>query len=143
MNNIRKLLLLVLFFIPSVVVLSSNVIVTDYGAQGDGVTMNTSALQQAIDACAESGGGEVVVPPGRFLTGTIYLRSHVELVIQRGATILGSTNVPADYPVRTLIYAEGIEDAGISGQGIIDGQDRHPDFIARGFVANAGIKIRL
>lgn len=140
MNNIRKLLLLVLFFIPSVVALSSNVIVTDYGAQGDGVTMNTSALQQAIDACAESGGGEVVVPPGRFLTGTIYLRSHVELVIQRGATILGSTNVPADYPVRTLIYAEGIEDAGISGQGIIDGQARHPDFIARGFVVNDNVR---
>lgn len=139
--KVRLLMLLLFFFIHAMGVLTAgNVTVTDFGAKGDGQTMNTIALQRAIDACAESGGGEVIVPPGRFLTGTIYLRSHVELVIQRGASILGSTNVPADYPVRTLIYAESVEDAGISGQGVIDGQARHPDYIARGFVVNDDIR---
>ena len=139
--KVRLLMLLLFFFIHAMGVLTAgNVTVTDFGAKGDGQTMNTIALQRAIDACAESGGGEVIVPPGRFLTGTIYLRSHVELVIQRGASILGSTNVPADYPVRTLIYAESVEDAGISGQGVIDGQARHLDYIARGFVVNDDIR---
>ena len=136
MHRIWKLFWGVLFLMPALGALAGNVVVTDFGAKGDGITMNTSALQRAIDACAESGGGEVLVPPGRFLTGTIYLRSHVELVIQRGASILGSTNIPDDYPVLSLIYAEGIEDAGISGQGIIDGQARHPDYIRHGFVVN-------
>ena len=135
-----KRFLLMICFVPVMGAWAENVTVTDFGAKGDGVTLNTAALQRAIDACAESGGGEVIVPPGRFLTGTLFLRSHVELVIQRGATILGSTRIPADYPVRTLIYAEGIEDAGISGQGVIDGQARHPDYIAQGFVVNDDVR---
>ncbi len=117
---------------------AKNVNVVDFGAVGDGSTLNTVSLQRAIDSCAASGGGEVSVPPGRYVTGTIYLRSHVELRLDRGAVLLGSTDNPKDYPVRALIYAEGIEDAGISGHGIIDGQARHPDFIAKGYKVNDG-----
>lgn len=117
---------------------AKNVVVTEFGAVGDGTTLNTKALQSAIDACSASGGGEVLLPPGRYVTGTIYLRSHVELSLSRGAVLLGSTNNPQDYPVRALIYAEGIEDAGISGYGIIDGQARHPDFVAKGYRVNDG-----
>ncbi len=117
---------------------AKNVTVTDFGAIGDASTLNTNALQSAIDACAESGGGEVLVPPGSYITGTIFLRSHVELRLSRGAVIMGSTDNPKDYPVRSMIVADGIEAAGISGPGIIDGQARHPDFIAKGYRVNDG-----
>lgn len=130
--------LLSIFMFSSLGLMAKNVDIIDFGVVGDGVTLNTEALQRAIDACAESGGGEVLVPPGKYVTGTIYLRSHVELRLSRGATILGSTDNPKDYPVRALIYAEGIEDAGISGSGIIDGQARHPEFVAKGYRVNDG-----
>lgn len=52
---------------------------------------------KAIDACNRSGGGQVVIPPGEYLCGTIYLRSHVSLVISRGATVRGSTDYRNDY----------------------------------------------
>ena len=70
--------------------------VMDYGAVRDGKELQTKALQAAIDACFKSGGGEVVVPAGRYLTGTIRLRSHVTLHLLSGAHIVGSTN-PDDY----------------------------------------------
>lgn len=136
--KIKYFKLLVLFSLCTQVLLAKNVVVTDFGVAGDGSTLNTQALQSAIDACAESGGGEVLVPPGRYVTGTIRLRSHVELRLTRGAVLLGSTDNPKDYPVRALIYAEGIENAGISGPGIIDGQARHPEFIAKGYRVNDG-----
>ena len=106
--------------------MARNVSVLDFGAVGDAKTLNTQALQRAIDACAETGGGIVNVPVGVYLTGTIYLRSHVELSLDRGAVIRGSLRIPEDYPVLALIYAEDIEDAGISGQGTVDGQSNDP-----------------
>lgn len=131
-------LFLSIFLFPTYELSAKNVIVSDFGAAGDALTLNTKALQSAIDACAESGGGEVLVSPGRYVTGTLFLRSHVELRLSRGAVILGSTDNPKDYPVRALIYAEDIENAGISGPGIIDGQARHPEFVAKGYRVNDG-----
>jgi polygalacturonase len=107
--------------------------VHDFGAVGDGIHKDTAGLQAAIDACAKSGGGTVVVPPGRYLTGAISLRSHITFEIGPGAVILGSED-PADYPLRdnvyesgrkalsSLIYAEGVEDVTLTGRGTIDGQ---------------------
>lgn len=106
--------------------------VTDFGAAGDGKTLDTPSIQKAIDAAARAGGGTVVVPPGRFLTGTILLRSHVTLELQSGATLLGSRDIK-DYPLvekgenndhsgRYLIFAGGVEDVTIRGEGLIDGQ---------------------
>ena len=69
----------------------------DYGAAGDGRKLDTASLNAAIEACAKAGGGRVYVPPGRYLTGTVQLRSHVTLELEAGATILGSEN-PDDYP---------------------------------------------
>ncbi len=108
--------------------------VTQYGAVADGKTLNTASIQAAIDACAAAG-GVVSFPPGSFLTGTIYLKSGVHLRIEQGATLLGSTNL-ADYPInhcaypsrsdeytmRALIWGEGLDDVGITGDGILDGQ---------------------
>lgn len=107
---------------------ANNVEVTKFGAVGDAVTLNTKALQKAIDTCAETGGGEVVVSPGTYVTGTIYLRSNVELRLCRGAIIRGSYHNPEHYSARSLIVADSIENAGISGPGIIDGNARHPEF---------------
>jgi len=113
--------------------------ITALGARGDGVTLNTKAIQAALDTCTRSGGGWVFVPPGRFLTGTILLKSNVILYLAPGATILGSQNI-ADYAnVREkcpyaeplnycLIYAEGVENVTVTGRGTIDGNARPGHF---------------
>ena len=67
-----------------------------FGARGDATTMDTASIQKALDACAAAGGGTVLVPPGVYLTGTLWLRSHVNLHLQNGATLLASPN-PEDY----------------------------------------------
>lgn len=104
-----------------------------YGAKGDGVTKDTSAIQAAIDDCATTG-GEVLLEQGTFLSGTIVLRSHITLDVDASATLLGSQDI-ADYPDRTppvtntqlsnckktLVYAESADDVHIQGQGTIDG----------------------
>lgn len=108
--------------------------ITDYGAIGDGATLNTDAIARAIAACSAAGGGRVVVPAGRFLTGAIHLKSHMELHISDGATLLFSTD-PAHYQLvftrwegtelmnhSPLIYAYGQTDVAITGTGTIDGQ---------------------
>jgi len=109
--------------------------VREYGAVGDGKTMETAAIAKAIDACAAAGGGTVYFPPGKYLTGAIVLSSNMTLEVDSGATILGSEN-HADYPLRdnpwikgrklvsSLIYAEDAENITICGRGTIDGQGR-------------------
>lgn len=106
-----------------------------FGAKGDGKTLDTQAIQQAIDDCYSSGGGKVLLQGGQFLSGTIRLKSNVSLFIESGATLLGSDN-PDDYPVletdypavsgefshdKTLIYAEDANHIAIQGNGKIDG----------------------
>ena len=110
-------------------------VITDYGATGDGVTLNTRFIQDAIFDCAEQGGGKVYFPPGKYLSGTLILKSNVTLEIGEGAVLLGSTNI-TDYPEimtqlpsyyqhvikQSLIYGENLENIGIIGRGMIDGQ---------------------
>ncbi len=69
---------------------------TDYGAVPDGVTDCTTAIKKAIEACHQAGGGRVVVFAGNYYTGPIYLKSHVNLHLQKDATLLFSTK-PEDY----------------------------------------------
>jgi polygalacturonase len=71
--------------------------VTQYGAVGDGKTSATDALQKAIDACGAAGGGTVLVPAGRYVTGALTLRSHVRLHLAPGATLMASTRTE-DFP---------------------------------------------
>lgn len=133
-TTIKILLVSALLAAASAIALEAKDINTSkLGIRGDGKTLVTDKLQRAIDRCAETGGGTVTVSPGRYLTGTLYLRSHVELHIARGAVLLGSTRIPEDYPVMAIVHGDGIEDAGISGKGIIDGQATHPDIVARHF----------
>ena len=79
--------------------------ILDYGAVGDSITVNTSAIQEAIDKCAEQG-GKVIVPAGKFVTGTIKLKSNVELHLAEGAEILGSTSL-SDYATDNIGAVEG------------------------------------
>ncbi|MFZ4766019.1 MAG: glycosyl hydrolase family 28-related protein, partial [Roseimicrobium sp.] len=71
-----------------------------YGAKGDGKTINSSAIQKAIDACHASGGGTVLVPEGVFVTGSVRLKSRVTLKIAKDAILRGSLDI-ADYTVET------------------------------------------
>ena len=85
----------------------------------------TEALQSAIDDTSAAGGGVVSVPPGTWVTGQLHLKSGVTLELQRGATLLGSTNI-ADYvrsaPRCSLILAEGVRNVGLRGHGTLDGR---------------------
>jgi polygalacturonase len=110
--------------------------VRDRGAIGDGSALDTEAINKSIEACAAAGGGQVLLPAGRYLSGTIRLRSHVTLKLDAGARLIGTTNlneyqqptVPGFLPEarwgkwhRALIIGENLENVGITGQGIIDG----------------------
>ncbi|MFC1794670.1 glycoside hydrolase family 28 protein, partial [Planctomycetota bacterium] len=109
--------------------------VRDYGAKPDGKTLCTASIQKAIDACSQSGGGTVYLPPGTFLSGTIYFKTGVTLRLAAGCTLLGSTDLK-DYPPtvqsfrsytdnytdKSLIYGENLERIAITGSGTIDGQ---------------------
>lgn len=72
--------------------------VRDFGAKPDGTTLCTKAIQAAIDKCAAEGGGTVYFPPGRFLTGTLFMKSGVTLRLDNGSTRFGSPDL-AQYPV--------------------------------------------
>jgi len=71
--------------------------IADHGAVGDGKAMNTGAIQAAVDACEQAGGGTVVVPAGVWLTGSVQLKSHITLQLENGAVLRGSPKL-ADYP---------------------------------------------
>jgi polygalacturonase len=98
-----------------------------YGAKGDGKTMNTTAIQSAIDTANKNGGGRVIIPEGIFLTGSIILKSNVELHLEEKAVLLGSTN--RDHYLKlnrwlSLILADNQNNISITGIGKIDGQGR-------------------
>lgn len=110
--------------------------IKDFGAVPDGKTLNTKSIQNAIDTCFKNGGGTVLAENGRFLFGTIILRSNVELHIKSNATLVGSPHTE-DYPERTdvkhvnsqklprwrnacYIYCEESENVSITGMGQID-----------------------
>jgi polygalacturonase len=109
--------------------------VRDHGAAADGLRAATKSIQAAIDVCAATGGGRVYFPPGRYLSGTIFLKSGVHLYLEAGAALLGSQAL-ADYPEtvsafrsytdnytdKSLIYGEQLENVGIGGPGTLDGQ---------------------
>ncbi len=112
--------------------------VRDFGARGDGSTKDTAAIQKALDTCAVSGGGEVLVPAGNYLIGSIEIGTHSTLVLEQNAVLGGSPDI-ADYPYadvrwegrwqighRGLIYAADVDDIGITGPGRIAGSTAFP-----------------
>ena len=111
--------------------------VKDYGAIGDGVALNTVAVQKTIDACHDAGGGIIWVPAGDYVIGTIKLKSNVTLSLDHGTSLLGSQNI-ADYATdliepregwaQCLIYAENSTNITIEGLGLIDGRGTREAF---------------
>jgi len=122
--------------------------IVGYGAVGDGATLNTAAIQRAVDSCSAHGGGRIIVPAGRFVTGSVRLYSNMELCIEAGATLIGSPD-NKDYlrqkdfgfsgpgaGSRTgLLFAHDAENISITGHGVIDGRGDlfvYPDSLQRG-----------
>ena len=123
--------------------------ITKFGAKGDGTTDCTAAINRTIEKCSKKGGGTVIVPAGTFLTGTVYMKSEVELRLEKGAVILGAAE-PEHYAslktekdlsrydsgqgtanancstderwTKALILGVGLQDIAITGEGTIDGQ---------------------
>lgn len=103
--------------------------VQSYGAKGDGVIKDTQAIQSAIDACEQKGGGTVLLTAGTYLSAPIMLKSNINLHLEKGATLLGSKD-EADYAKITefrapgrqaLVSAADAQNVSITGQGVIDG----------------------
>ncbi|NLP58697.1 glycoside hydrolase family 28 protein [Lutibacter sp. B1] len=109
--------------------------VLDFGAKSDEIFDNTQAFKKAIEKCANDGGGSVIVPEGKYLTGPIHLESNVNLHLDEGAEILFSTNPNDYYPLvhtsfegtelmnySPLIYAYKKKNIAVTGKGILNGQ---------------------
>jgi alpha-L-rhamnosidase len=107
--------------------------IVDTGAVPDGKTLNTRSIQSAIDQLASNGGGTLIIPPGKFLSGALFLKPKVNLSIQASAVLAGSTNIE-DYPSMptrieghtqvwrpALINASGCDNLQITGDGTIQG----------------------
>lgn len=110
--------------------------VRDNGAIGDGKTSDTAAVNKAVDACSTAGGGVVRFGPGKYLTGTIHLKSNVTLLLEEGAEIVGTSDLdqyqnftpPGETPLasrhrwhRALVLGVGVENVAITGRGVING----------------------
>lgn len=111
--------------------------VTKFGAVADGRTTNTAAFRVAIAACAKAGGGRVVVPPGKYYTGPIHLRSGVNLHLMEGAEIIFSDTLEDYLPVvlvrvggvelynySPLVYARDCTNIAVTGKGRLNGNAR-------------------
>ena len=146
-----KLLLLLLFLqVFNLSIMAGTYDIRKFGAKGNGKTLNTKAINQAIETCAQNGGGTVIIPAGVFLTGTIHLKSNVNILIEKNGVLKGTSDIEAYQSyipgknlgkydsgteetsdnmnsasdknwTKTLILGTGIENVSISGEGIIDG----------------------
>lgn len=137
-----KYFLIIIALLQGNYVFSQAYNILDFGAKTDTTFLNTKAIQSAIDKCHDLGGGDVIVPAGRFFTGTIFLRSNVYLHLSSGAVLQGSYNL-VDYPnhnilsakkfgtithngiyvetMKALVIADNAHHMGIKGEGTLKG----------------------
>lgn len=139
-SNITRKTLFVIFSLMSAYSYSLGVYnVKDYGAKGNGIQLDNAAINRTIDSCAAHGGGQVVVPAGTYLCGSIRLKSNIDLHIMAGAKIKGAPESMDAYDKpesfdgveyqdgghtyfhNSLIWGEKISNVSITGQGLIDG----------------------
>ena len=140
-NEMKKSILTVLLVGLSVMLATAKVYnVRDFGAKGDGKTLDHGAINAAIEAATRAGGGQVVLPAGTYLCGSIRLKSNVDLHLTPGATILAAPGEMKAYDEsevfgapeyqdgghtyfhNSLIWAEGQQNVSITGRGRIDGE---------------------
>lgn len=127
-----------IFYAPDfAAILEKSFNAVDYGANGDGRTLNTEAIQKAIDAAAEAGGGKVIFTEGTYLSGALFLKSNVELHLDEGVTIQAIQDdqhfpdkwtrvagIEMDWPAALInIYEQ--ENVRITGKGVIDGNGKY------------------
>lgn len=137
-----KQLLIQLFFLLCCGAVSATGVynVRDFGATGDGQTLDSPAINAAIEAAVRDGGGQVLLPAGTYLCGSIHLKSNIDLHLSAGCTILAAptkmnaydASEPFDFPEyqdgghtyfhNSLIWAEGEKNVSITGHGMIDGK---------------------
>jgi hypothetical protein len=101
--------------------------VLDFGASPNSGIIHTDAFQKAVDACSQNGGGRVVVPCGSYITGTIILKSNVDLHLEQGAVLVGSRNKEDYYSTfcqHGILFCEDAENVSLTGKGMIDAQGR-------------------
>ncbi len=133
-RNLFKVCMFALMVFPLTAQADAVFNVREYGAKGDGKTMDSPAIQQAIDACNRAGGGKVLVPSGTYLSATIVLKDNVCLHLEKDAVILGTTDYRAYDNLDpfteglgidvgwALLVAVDVENVGLEGEGVIDGQ---------------------
>ena len=139
-NPYKKFIEKLPFAMPEVsapVIPDNEVKLTDFGAVGDGIALNTEAFRKAIDALSQKGGGKLIVPQGVWHTGPIVLKSNIELHLRAGAVILFAADESL-YPIietsfegldtrrlQSPIYANGATNIAITGKGVIDGNGQY------------------
>lgn len=133
MNKVIRNFLILLFSLAFVSLHAQTFNIKDYGAVNDGKTICSAAIQKAVDACNQNGGGRVYVPAGTFITGTLHLKSNIDLYLEQGAVLQGSANLK-DYESYTkpeyginyygILYTPNAENVSITGPGIIDGNNK-------------------
>src|SRR6185312_4785179 len=136
--------------------------VKDYGAIGDGVNLDSKAINKAIEAAASAGGGTIYLPVGNYLSGSIHLKSNISLFLDEGATIIAApvtaengydepeASVNTTYQDyghshwhNSLIWGENLHDVSILGQGMIWGKDLYHDYVKDKQSANKSIALYL
>ncbi|MFY0687477.1 MAG: right-handed parallel beta-helix repeat-containing protein [Cyclobacteriaceae bacterium] len=138
----KLVLSLTFVLITHLSILANTYNVIDFGAKADGKTLDTKAVQAAIDACMANGGGKVLIPAGKTVViGTIYIKDYVTLHVANGAVLKGSSNIE-DYTTdthknlyknephmdRCLIFAKDAKSFAIEGYGTIDGNGHLANF---------------
>jgi hypothetical protein len=110
--------------------------IVDFGAVGDSKTLCTPAIQKAIDACAQAGGGKVIVPAGRFLTNALFLKSNIDVEILAGGTFVFTNDIDSVPSVQgrwegidrtvyaSLLNGQSLENVSITGRGTLEGQGK-------------------
>ncbi|MFI5129717.1 MAG: glycoside hydrolase family 28 protein [Chitinophagales bacterium] len=159
-----KYYLLILFVIGSIEASANNIFynIRDFGAKGDGIALDTKAINDAIDAASKAGGGTVYFPPGTYLSYSIRLESHISLFLDAGSVLLAADsaangkyddaepNAHDQYQDfghshwhNSLIWGESLQDISITGTGIINGKGLRRGASARRPWGNKAIALKL
>ena len=124
MKSVKLLTLSLLLLCATTLLAQKDYKASMFGIRSDGKTLNTTSIQKAIDYISGNGGGRLVFYVGRYLTGTVNLKSNVTIQLEEGAGLVAST-VPYDYNIGSnpaLIVADNQQNVGITGKGLIEGQ---------------------